>query len=430
MARRKGFRHTSLIEVHLWGQQIGAVALDTKSGFYAFRYTDDFRGKGIEPSPLQMPTSQEATWVFPTLNPASYRRLPAMINDSLPDAFGNSLIEKILDAEYSIQKSDITPLDRLAYLGNRAMGALQFKPPTAEKKAPTALDLAELVQEVRRATLKTEGIEGEPQTLHHIFMIGVSAGGARPKAVVCWNPTTDRFQSGQFDAPKGFEHWLLKFDGVEDDKLGGPRNEGRVEFAYYLMALAAGIKMTECRLHEEGGRAHFMTRRFDREGNSTRHHLQTLCAMAHMDLAYAGAHSYSQLFQAVLDLRLKESDLEQTFRRMAFNVMARNLDDHTKNFSFLLRKEGGWELAPAYDVNHAHDPGGRWNYQHFLAINGKHDGITRKDLLLEAERFSVGRAEKILEEVRGAVEQWGQWCHQAGVPQGKAEMVRADHRPV
>jgi serine/threonine-protein kinase HipA len=247
---------------------------------------------------------------------------------------------------------------------------------------------------------------------------------------VCWNPKTGEFRSGQFDAPRGFEHWLLKFDGVEDGQPGEPRNEGRVEYAYHLMAKAAAIRMSECRLHEEGGRSHFMTRRFDRGPGGIRHHVQTLCAMDHMDFGLMGAYSYAQLFEVVHKLELSEADLQETFRRMAFNVMARNMDDHTKNISFLLREGGRWELSPAYDLTFAHDPAGRWNHQHFLAINGKYDKILRQDLLHEADRFSVGDAKGILEQVRSAVGLWPKFAREAGLSQTQATIIQGLHRLV
>jgi serine/threonine-protein kinase HipA len=423
------FRHVARIEVVLWGRKVGAIARDPASGFYAFRYEDGFRQLGVEPSPLRMPTGPDRTHIFPDLPVRTYHRLPALVNDSLPDAFGNALIEKSLFA-MGVSREDVTPLDRLAYLGDRAMGALQFRPPRGEVKRATAIELRDLVDEARKAIRGDLQEDGGTQGLQHILAVGISAGGARPKAVLCWNPSTGKFRSGQFDAPEGFEHWLLKFDGVENGQLVGPVNEGRIEYAYHLMAKAAGVRMSECRLHEEGGRAHFMTRRFDRGPESLRHHVQTLCAMDHMDLGRMGAYSYGQMLDVMVRLNLPDADLGQAFRRMAFNVMARNLDDHTKNISFLLRQGGAWELAPAYDLTFAFDPGGRWNHQHFLSVNGKHDGIGRRDLLLEAERFSIGGAKAMLEEVRAAVERWSEFADQAGLAGEATARIGSHLRPV
>ena len=412
---KKTFRHVSRIEVHLWGNPVGRLAMDPGTGFYAFRYDPSFPGRGIEPAPLQMPVDEQRTLVFPDLSPRTFQRLPAMVGDSLPDRFGNRLIEESLRS-YGVDPDAITTLDRLAYLSHRTMGALQFKPPRGEVEKASAIELETLVSEARRAVHERLDEGNSSEALKHIISVGISAGGARPKAVICWNPETGELRSGQFDAPEGFQHWLLKFDGIEEGQLGAPRVEGRVEYAYSLMAKAAGIAMTECRLHEEGGRAHFMTRRFDREGSATRHHIQTLCAMAHMDFGMAGAYSYGQLFETILKLGLPDHDLEQAFRRMAFNVLARNLDDHTKNVSFRLKQGGGWELAPAYDLTFAHNPDGAWNHQHFLSVNGRRDGIGREDLLLEGERYSIGRARSILDEVRAAVSRWNEFRDEAGIP--------------
>jgi len=416
---RREFKHASIINVHMWGHLVGRMARDPNSGFYAFRYDEAFRRLGIEPSPLHMPTGVERSFIFPNLSESTFRRLPALISDSLPDRFGNALIERSL-ADYGILKSEITPLDRLAYIGSRAMGALTFQPALRERKSATAIELKELVEEARRAV---GGELDDSNGLQHIIAVGISAGGARPKAVVCWNPTTEKFIPGQFDAPKGYEHWLLKFDGIENGPMEEARNEGCIEYAYYLMAQSAGIRMSECRLHREGGRAHFMTKRFDRGPQGIRHHVQTLCAMDHMDLAQMGAYSYTQLFDVIQKLGLPEESLQEAFRRMVFNVAACNMDDHTKNTSFLLKEEGNWELAPAYDLTFAYSPNGKWNYQHFLSVNGKSGEITRKDLLADAERYSIQGAKGILDEVCAAIAQWDNWAIQARIPLSQAKEI-------
>jgi serine/threonine-protein kinase HipA len=428
MAREKKFKHVKKLDVHLWGHHMGAMTPDPRNGCYVFRYTPEFRRLGIEPSPLQMPTSKDDNWIFTELQRATYHGLPALVNDSLPDAFGNLLIDQHLPT-LGIDRASISPLDRLAYLGERAMGALSFRPPQGPKTDKlAAIELRELVEDARRAIQGTS--VDSTSTLSHIISVGISAGGARPKAVICWNPKLQVFRSGQFDAPEGFEHWLLKFDGIEDGRLRGPRNEGRIEYAYHLMAREAALDMTECRLHEEGGRAHFMTKRFDREGGSIRHHIQTLCAMAHMDLKYLGAYSYGQFYETIINLDLPEGSLEQAFRRCAFNVMARNLDDHSKNHSFRLREGGRWELSPAYDLTFAFNPNGAWNFQHFLAVNGKYDGITRADLLADAERYSVRSPAAILDQVAQAVSQWLEFSKAAGVEEDKALEIQKHHHLV
>ena len=260
-------------------------------------------------------------------------------------------------------------------------------------------------------------------SLRSIIDVGTSAGGARAKAVIARNPKTDEIRSGQLEAPDGFEHWLLKFDGMGDDhELGASQNYGRVEYAYHLMARAAGIDMTDCRLLKENGRAHFMTRRFDREGMSGRNHMQTLCAMSHIDYKKKGTNAYSQLFSAMTQLNLPYEDMEKAFRRMVFNVMGRSCDDHTKNFSFLLREGSAtWEFAPAYDVTFAHNPTGEWTSQHLMSVNGKFKGFEVEDLLAEADRFKVGTANNVIEQVREAIRQWPQFAESADLPEN--EMV-------
>jgi len=266
--------------------------------------------------------------------------------------------------------------------------------------------------------------------LANIIRVGTSAGGARAKAVVAWNPATNQMRSGQFDIAPGFEPWIVKFDGIgKDFELGTGGNYGRTEYAYYKMATQAGIVMSPCRLLEENDRAHFMTRRFDRDvaqGKTIKHHMQTLCAINHLDYKQRGTHAYSQLFMTVSELGLGDDAIQQTFLRMAFNVMSRNYDDHTKNFSFLLKQGQSWELAPAYDVTHAHNPRSEWTYQHLMSVNGKFDGITRADLLAEADRFSVPRRQELLGDVRSALDNWTEHAKAAGLSPGKTDELRRD----
>jgi serine/threonine-protein kinase HipA len=413
------FIHVDRVEVHIWGQFVGAVALDPGYGFYAFRFTPEFRKRGIDLSPLHMPIGEDRTFIFPDLPELTYRRLPAMLSDALPDDFGNALINKYM-ADRGIAASAITPLDRLAYMNNRAMGALTFHPARGPAtRTPTPIDLSVLVEEARRAV--TGDIADRDVTsaaLRSIIDVGTSAGGARAKAVIAWNPKTHEIRTGQLAAPPGFEHWLLKFDGMgEDRELGTSTHYGRIEYAYFLMAREAGINISDSRLLEENGRAHFMTRRFDREDGAVRHHMQTLCAMAQLDYRQKGTHSYSQLFGTMRDLRLPYADQEEAFRRMVFNAMGRNCDDHTKNFSFLLRQGGAWQLAPAYDVSFAHNPRGEWTNQHLMSINGKFKDFTYEDLLEVADRFAIGTAPKVIAKVRAAIRRWPKFAEQAGVPE-------------
>lgn len=431
--KTRPYKHVSVVEVHLWGMHIGSVALDPTYGYYVFAYTSEFAAKGIEPSPLHMPAASQEPYLFTDLPEATYKRLPAMLNDALPDDFGNALVNRYM-ADKGIAVQDVSALDRLAYMSTRAMGALTFKPSRGPTNhVPTAIELSSLVEHARQALMGVMADDAHANAaLRSIIDVGTSAGGARAKAVIALQPETGEIRSGQLDAPDGFEHWLLKFDGMgADQELGTTQNYGRIEYAYHLMARAAGIKMSECRLLKESGRAHFMTKRFDREGNSTRHHMQSLCAMAHLDYKKKGTNAYSQLFSTISQLGLPYEDMEQAFRRMAFNVMGRNCDDHTKNFSFLLRKGSiTWELAPAYDVTFAHNPNGEWTHQHLMSVNGKFKGFDVADMLAEAARFGVGTAKRVIEEVRTAVLRWPEFAQQAGVPEGQIAEVRALLNPV
>lgn len=421
-----------VVEVRIWGRVVGAVALDPRLGYYAFEYAPAFIRSGIELAPLTMPLSAgHEPFAFPALPEITYLRLPGMLADALPDAFGNNLIDAWM-AQEGVSKSRITPLDRLAYMGKRSMGALEFKPALGPKPSgskSTAIKLSQLIEGARRA------VRGDVSSAAHaraalaqIIQVGTSAGGARAKAVVAWNPTTHDIRAGQFDITAGFEHWVIKFDGMGVDReLGGGKDYGRIEYAYHLMARAAGIAMSPCRLLAEHGRAHFMTKRFDREGN-TRHHVQTLCAMAHLDYRQKATHDASQILLTIGRLRLGYAALEEAFRRIAFNVMAANCDDHTKNVSFLLREGGVWELAPAYDVTHAHNPEGEWTHQHLMGVNGKFADITRDDLLAMADRFGIGTASQVLNKVRAAVSSWPDFSRQGKVSAQETKRIRAHHR--
>lgn len=425
------YRPVHLIEVRIWGKTVGALALDPKLGFYVFEYDRAFVSSGIELAPLTMPLAQaHDPFVFVDLPELTFKRLPAMLADALPDEFGNNLINAWM-ASKGVAKEQITPLDRLAYMGTRAMGALEFKParsPATVKS--TAIKLSRLIDSARSAVQgKIDSDTEAKAALAQIIQVGTSAGGARAKAAIAWNPKTDEIRSGQFNVEPGFEHWLLKFDGIGADKeLGGSQDYGRIEYAYYLMARSAGISMFPCRLLEEGGRAHFMTQRFDRDGNK-KHHLQTLCAMAHMDYKQKATHDYNQLFLTMQRIGLDYPSLEEAFRRMAFNVMTANCDDHTKNISFILSEEERWALAPAYDVTHAYNPKGEWTNQHLMAVNGKFSNITRVDLLAVADRFGIGTAPQVIKRVEKAVAAWPDFAATAGVTSSEMKRI-LEHQQV
>ncbi|WP_346730504.1 type II toxin-antitoxin system HipA family toxin [Caballeronia sp. dw_19] len=422
------YKHVDRVEVYLWDQLMGAVALDPAYGYYVFAYAPEFVDRGVEPSPLHMPLSLEP-YLFADLPDATYKRLPALLSDALPDDFGNALINRYM-ADHGIPASSVTSIDRLAYMSNRAMGALTFRPARGPARhKPTSIQLSHLVNEARKAVTGT--IDDDDHTsaaLRSIIDVGTSAGGARAKAVIAWNPLTNEIRSGQLEAPEGFQHWLLKFDGMgEDSELGTPQGYGRIEYAYHLMARAANMTMSECRLLEESGRAHFMTRRFDREGTNTRHHMQTLCALDHVDYKKKGTNAYSQLFTTMRQLDLPYAEMEEAFRRMVFNVMGRNCDDHTKNFSFRLRQGAPWELTPAYDVTFAHNPNGEWTNQHLMSVNGKFKGFTEDDLLAEAERFGVGTARNVIKEVRLAITSWPTFAERAGIADKQMKDIGRQH---
>ena len=418
-----------LIEVRCWGSRVGALALDDRSGFYAFEYAPAWVRAGIELAPTTMPTGKASgPLIFPTLPRDTYHRLPSMIADSLPDDFGNALTTAYL-ANQGVQPAQITPLDRLAYLGTRGIGALEFHPMRGPRtRKSTAIELSELVVAARSALSgQTQSENGITEAISHLIAVGTSAGGARAKAVIALNPATGELRSGQVGADPGFEQWLLKLDGVGADlDLGSSGNFGRIEYGYHLMATAAGIEMTDCRLLEEGGRAHFMTRRFDRTPDGEKVHTQTLCALGQLDYRQIGAHDYAQLFLEIEELGLGPDTRAEAFRRMVFNVAAANCDDHTKNFTFLLPRDGAWAMSPAYDVTHAHAPSSKWTRQHLMSVNGRSTRITRTDVAEVGDRFRVPGATDIVAQVLEAVSKWPIFADEAGVPEATAQQVGLD----
>jgi serine/threonine-protein kinase HipA len=413
-----------VVEVRLWGERVGAVApLQGKPGYYEFEYAPSFVRASISPSPLKMPLSLGARYSFPALALDTYHGLPGLIADSLPDRFGNALIDEYL-SRHGIGTHDVSSLQRLLYVGKRAMGALEFEPAMATSAAAQAavpLEIEGLVEDARRA------LRGEvSKVTQHILDVGSSAGGARAKAVIGWDPKTRSVLSGQFDLPPGYEHWLLKFDGVGDDgRLGLTHGFGRIEYAHYLMAAECGIAMPECELLEEGGRAHFMSRRFDRRGNG-KLHVQTLCGMQHLDFNTPYVNSYEQYFRTVLELNLGAQAVRQAWLRCAFNVMARNCDDHTKNFAFIMDEAGTWSLSPAYDVNFAHNPApGKWTRQQQMLVNGKAQQITRRDLILVAHQFDVDGAGRLLDRIAEVLRQWPRFARGVGVAESEVSRIAA-----
>lgn len=420
------YKPVDVIKVTAWGQVVGAVARDQRQGVYLFEYDQAWRRHGVELAPLTMPVRQ-TLYRFPLLPEATFKRLPPLLADALPDDFGNALIDAYL-AQQGVSKDRITALDRLAYMAKRAMGCLEFQPARSPRKTrPTAVAISELVTASRHALSgRFDGDRETEAALLNLIQVGTSAGGARAKAVIAWNPVTQEIRSGQLPVDDGFEPWLLKLDGIgKDAELGTGGHYGRIEYAYHLMARAAGIHMSDCTLLHENGRAHFMTRRFDRE-HDQKHHIATLCAMNALDYKQRGTHDYSQYFEVIRRLGLGPEALEEGYRRMVFNVLAANCDDHTKNLSFLLKHGGEWELAPAYDITHAFNPAGEWTYQHLMSVNGKFRNITDGDLHAVADRFLVPRYRDIIRQVKDAVREWEMYADAAHLPEQEAQKIRSD----
>jgi len=429
---------STVAEVRLWGSSIGAVSVNGPGEIATFEYTSAFRQSGIEVAPLMMPLDQQI-YRFPDLPKGSFHGLPGMLADALPDKFGNAVIDAWLAAQGRLPQ-DIDAVERLCYTGTRGIGALEFKPaqgPQSRKSTVLKVDsLVKLASDVLSSRENLQASFADPHREHalrEILRVGASAGGARAKAVIAWNPTTNEVRSGQVKPPSGFEYWLMKFDGVTNNKdrdLADPQGFGAIEYAYSLMAKAAGIRMSECRLFEENGRRHFMTKRFDRLDNGEKLHMQSLGAIAHFDFNNPIAHSYEQALTVIRRLGLPMDAVEEQFRRMVFNVIARNQDDHVKNIAFLMDKSGKWSLSPAFDVMYAYNPSGTWTASHQMSLAGKREGFMLEDLKTVAETASMkrGRAEAIAREVTKAVSRWREFADDAGVADRQIDMISAVHR--
>lgn len=426
-------RKVRTVTVLLWGKEVGVVAWDEDRRVGSFQYTPKFVRDGYEISPLMMPLDEGRIYVFPALNKETYLGLPGLVADALPDRYGNALIDIWLRRQ-GRDAGDFSPVERLCYMGTRGMGALEFKPaigPQARKAIPIEIaELTQLASEIlqQRTDLTVDLKGSEAEALKMIIRVGTSAGGARAKAVIAWNPKTGEVRSGQVLAPKGFESWLLKFDGANRNTLGDPEGFGRIEYAYYKMATAAGIEMTKCRLLEEGGRAHFMTRRFDRTDAGDKIHMQSLCAIGHFDFNAPGEYSYEHAFGVIQQLNLGYPVVQEMYRRMVFNVIGRNHDDHTRNVAFLMDKTGEWRLAPAYDVIWCYNPSGRRAVRHQMRINGKQDNFTRDDLLSVADQYGIKYAKGIISSVYETILHWPKFAEEAGVPPEMIKKISATHR--
>ena len=427
-----------IAKVQLWGRTIGAVSLEAGQDVVAFQYDAEFARSGIELSPLVMPLS-DRVYTFPGLPRITFHGLPGMLADSLPDKFGNALIDAWLATQGRLPES-FSAVDRLCYIGTRGMGALEFAPvlgPKPRKSSKLEIDaLVRLAGEVLTHRSRLQGHfheAGQEKALRDILQVGTSAGGARAKAVIAWNRATNEVRSGQIVAGEGFDYWLLKFDGVEgnkDKELEDPKGYGAVEYAYHLMAKAAGIMMSECRLLEENGRRHFMTRRFDRLAGGEKLHMQSLGALAHFDFNQAGAYAYEQALLTIRQLKLPMAAVEEQFRRMVFNIVARNQDDHVKNIAFLMNKQGEWSLAPAFDVTYSCNPSGSWTATHQMTLNGKRDGFTLEDFeaCATAALMKRGRAKQLIQQVEMAVKRWPEFAAEARLPGEWRDKIQKMHR--
>lgn len=425
--------------VKIWGKLVGVVRWLPERNLASFQYDKSFLSNNWDLSPLKMPINNGTrVYNFPELRKEkdseydTFKGLPGLLADSLPDKYGNKLIDLWL-AQNGRPTGSMNPVEKLCFIGSRGMGALEFEPAqikTGKNTFPIEISgLIDIAKKILsdRETFATNFNKDERRAMQEIIKVGTSAGGARPKVLIAYNTKTGELLSGQTSVPKGFEHWLLKLDEVSDEQFGESKGWGRIEYAYYLMAKECRIEMTECKLLEENKRAHFMTKRFDREGHNTRHHIQTLCGIQHFDYNDMHGYSYEQVFQTMRQLKLKYPEAEQMFRRMVFNVLATNYDDHTKNFSFILKKDGQWGLSPAYDVCYSYNPTNQWLLQQTLSINGKRNNITQSDLMTIAKANNIKKGETIITEINNVVKNWGDFAGSAKVRDDKINEIKSNH---
>lgn len=426
-------------KVHLWGKDIGAVSWLENRQIAIFQFMPDFAQSDIQLSPIMMPLSPNP-YEFPSLAREAFKGLPGMLADSLPDKFGNALLDAWLSRNGRAPAS-FNPVERLCYIGRRGMGALEFLPASKKiegKSTPVHIDeLTKLANEVLNQREQLGGVlqgNSEDQAeLEEILKVGTSAGGARAKAILAWNEKTGEFRSGQVSSGEGYSYWLMKFDGISknsDKELSDPKGFGLIEYGFYLLAKAAGIDMSACRIHKEGGRSHFMTRRFDRSENGGKIHMQSLAALRHYDFNAAGANSYEQAVETIRLMGLPSYDIEQQFRRAIFNVLIRNQDDHVKNIAFLMNRKGEWRLSPAFDVAYAHNPSGSWTHLHQMSLNGKRDKFEFSDLVQFGEfcQIKAKRSKEIIKEMQEKVEDWPVYANKADVKESTAIQMHKNMR--
>ncbi len=414
-------------EIWIWDQLAGAILWDESEQLGRFEFNQNFLGSGLDISPVKIPLKQgKRIYSFPELRKSrgdvfdTFKGLPGLLADMLPDKYGNQLINAWL-IQNGRAADSLNPVEQLCFIGKRGIGALEIRPSfRSEAVKASSLEIDSLVDIAGKILNSREDFQsrltGEEQSaLSDILKIGTSAGGARAKAVIAFNPKTGEVKSGQVKAPAGFSYWIIKFDGVHDSQFGATVGYGKVEMAYYLMAKEAGVEMSECRLLEENGRAHFMTKRFDRLKNGQKVHMQSLCGLRHFDFNQVGTYSYEQVFETMRMLRLSYPEAEQMFIRMVVNVLARNCDDHTKNFAFLMDQKGKWSLSPAYDICYAYRPGSLWVSAQSLMVNGKRENITDGDFLEVARKMNIKKPDEKIESVKGAVRRWKEFADEVGV---------------
>ena len=424
-------------KVLLWDSEIGAVSWVEDRSVAVFQYDPSFIRSGIQLSPLMMPL-RDLPYEFPALSKETFKGLPGLLADSLPDKFGNAVIDTWL-ASQGRTAANFNSVERLCYIGSRGMGGLEFKPALRISHSKSdEIEVSKLVELSNKILDQRAGLEGvfsgtdDRNAIEEILRVGTSAGGARAKAILAWNPKTNEFRSGQVKIPSGFEYWIMKFDGVSnnrDKELSDPQGYGKIEYAYYQLAVKAGIEMTECRLHNEGGRSHFMTKRFDRIADGSKIHMQSLCAIAHIDFNEPALYSYEQTIQTMKRLGLSHIDLEQQVLRAMFNVVGRNHDDHVKNIAFLMNRRGEWRLSPAFDVSYAYDPKGYWTSQHQMSINGKREMFTKQDLISLAKIAGIknNRALEMLDRVITTMKSWPEVAAKVGIPEDRIRKIQTAH---
>ncbi|MCX6055097.1 MAG: type II toxin-antitoxin system HipA family toxin [Chloroflexi bacterium] len=427
-------------EVKLWGRTIGAVTWDPIRKIGVFQYSPDFIHSRIQLSPIMMPLS-EMIYEFPNLSKETFRGLPGLLSDSLPDKFGNLLINTWLSTQ-GRNISDFSPVERLCYVGRRGMGALEFEPAiTQQRSGSQKIEVANLVNLSNLIINQRGELKGiftdkdDKKSLEDILRVGTSAGGARAKAILAWNPSTNEFQSGQLPAKPGFEQWILKFDGIfnkKDKELSDPQGYGKIEYAYHLMAAECGITMMPCRIYKEGGRCHFMTKRFDRTDDGQKNHMQSLCAITHADFNEPAAFSYEETIITMKKMELSRTEIEQLILRAMFNIVARNQDDHVKNIAFLMNPDGNWSLSPAFDISYSYDPQGYWTSQHQMVLNFKRDNFTLEDFIAFASIGGVKRnkTNEMLENVIMVVKKWDEFATAAEVENEQITKIHNAHRLV